>query len=239
MISWIFATLVAFFIKGLCGFANTLIFNSIMSFSTNNINISPVELLLGYPTNVLLTWKNRKELSLRVWFPLAILVLVGNIPGALFLKSVDTTVIKILLGVIVIILGVEMLCREYSKSKKQISKIMLSLVGVVSGVLCGLFGIGALMAAYIGRVTDSTDSFKANISVVFIVENSFRIILYWSLGIIDYSVFIQTVLLVPFMMIGLYGGIKSSMVLDERIIKKVVIILLIFSGIMLIINNLL
>ena len=31
MYLWILATLIAFFIKGLCGFANTLIFTSIMS----------------------------------------------------------------------------------------------------------------------------------------------------------------------------------------------------------------
>ena len=32
MIYWILATLTAFFIKGLCGFANTLVFTSILSF---------------------------------------------------------------------------------------------------------------------------------------------------------------------------------------------------------------
>ena len=32
MILWIIATLCAFFIKGLCGFANTLVFTSILGF---------------------------------------------------------------------------------------------------------------------------------------------------------------------------------------------------------------
>ncbi len=40
---WILATIVAFYIKGLCGFANTLVFTSILGFGTNNINISPIE----------------------------------------------------------------------------------------------------------------------------------------------------------------------------------------------------
>ena len=44
---FIAATLAAFFIKGLCGFANTLIFQSILSFSVNNADISPVELVPG------------------------------------------------------------------------------------------------------------------------------------------------------------------------------------------------
>ena len=48
---FIVATLAAFFIKGLCGFANTLIFQSILSFSVNNADISPVEFVLGFPGN--------------------------------------------------------------------------------------------------------------------------------------------------------------------------------------------
>ena len=52
MIWFIIATLVAFFIKGLCGFANTLIFNGILSYTANNINISPLEVVLGYPSNI-------------------------------------------------------------------------------------------------------------------------------------------------------------------------------------------
>ncbi len=61
MFIWIIAALTAFFIIGLCGFANTLVFSSILGFGVANVNISPVELLLGYPSNLLLTWKNRKH----------------------------------------------------------------------------------------------------------------------------------------------------------------------------------
>ena len=93
---WIIATVVAFFIKGLCGFANTLVFTSILGFGVNNVIISPVELVLGYPTNLILTWQNRKELKKQVFIPLSILVLAGSIPGAFLLKNVDSRIIKII-----------------------------------------------------------------------------------------------------------------------------------------------
>ena len=38
---WIIATFAAFFIKGLCGFANTLVFTSIMGFGAANVDIAP------------------------------------------------------------------------------------------------------------------------------------------------------------------------------------------------------
>lgn len=76
MFWWIVAAICAFFIKGLCGFANTLVFTTILSFGNNNINISPVELILGYPTNVILVWKERKGIRWDVCIPLVVLVIV-------------------------------------------------------------------------------------------------------------------------------------------------------------------
>lgn len=73
--------------------------------------------------------------------------------------------------------------------------------------------------------------------MVFVVENTIRIILYVATGILTLSVLKQVVILIPFMLAAVFLGMKSSSVLNEKIIKKIVIILLILSGIVLIINN--
>ena len=234
---WIIATLVAFYIKGLCGFANTLVFTSIMGFGANNVAISPVELLLGYPSNLILTFNNRHKLNKYVYIPLAVLVLVGSIPGAFLLKNVDARYIKIVFGFVVILLGIEMFFREKKSGQMKESKLLLGVIGILSGVLCGLFGVGALLAAYVGRVTKTSDEFKANISAVFIVENTFRIVLYSILGIITLSNLKQALIMVPFMLAGLFAGIGSGRVLDEKIVKRLVIVLLIISGVALILMN--
>ena len=234
---WIVATFAAFFVKGLCGFANTLVFTSILGFGTNNIDISPIELLVGYPTNLILTWQNRKQLNPRVYIPLSVLVLAGIIPGAFLLKNVNAEAIKVVFGFVVVFIGLEMLSREMTKHTVKESKAVLGVIGFLSGLLCGLFGIGALLAAYVSRVTSTNDEFKANISAVFIVENTFRIVLYSVLGIITLSTLKYAALLMPFMLIGLFAGIKSSKMLNEKIVKKLVIILLILSGVILIIKN--
>lgn len=234
---WILAAFAAFFIKGLCGFANTLVFTSVLGFGSNNVNISPVELVLGYPTNIILTWKNRKSLNAKVYVPLSIFVLIGSIPGAFLLKNINAQYIKVVFGVVVVLIGIEMLCREKSRQKLKQSKILLGMIGIASGVLCGLFGVGALLAAYVSRVTGTGDEFKANISTVFIVENTFRIILYSIIGIITLQSIQQAILLMPFMLAGLFAGMKSSQVLDDRIVKRLVIVLLILSGVVLIGKN--
>ena len=150
---WILATFSAFFLKGLCGFANTMVFDSILGFAVNNVNISPIELILGFPTNIILAWQNRKKLDYKVWVPIVILILMGSIPGALLLKEVNAKGLKIFFGIITL------------------------------------------------------ESLK------------------------------MTACLFPFMLVGLFSGIYSSRILDDKLVKKIVILLLIISGIVLVIKN--
>ena len=237
MYLWIIATVVAYFIKGLCGFANTLVFTTILSFGTPNVNISPIDLLIGYPTNLILTWENRKKLDSKVYLPLIVLVIIGSIPGVFMLKNVNTSIIKLIFGVVVIVLGLEMLLREYSKDSGKSSRILLAIIGVASGVLCGLFGVGALLAAYVSRVTDDSQSFKANISAVFIVDNTFRIILYSTLHILTLDTLKRGLILIPFVLIGLIAGMKCSSIMNKNLAKKITALLLAISGISLVIKN--
>ena len=238
MYLWILAAVAAYFIKGLCGFANTLVFTSILSFGVPNASISPIDLLLGYPTNLILTWKNRKSLDPKVYLPLAALVLAGSIPGAFLLKNVDARAIKLVFGVVVAALGAEMFSRESSRKRARSSKIVLAIIGVTAGVLCGLFGVGALLAAYVSRVTEDGGSFKANISAVFIVDNTFRIVLYSVLGLLTFDTVKAALLLMPFGLWGLFLGMKCSSRVNESLAKKITSVLLVLSGISLILKNL-
>lgn len=238
MVWWMAASVCAFFVKGLCGFANTLVFTTILSFGSSNASISPVELLLGYPSNIILAWKNRKAIQWRVCLPLVALVIAGSIPGALFLKNADTSLIKLFFGAVIVLVGVEMLLREFLPRKMKQSKAVLSVIGLLSGLLCGLYGVGALLGAYISRVTEGSKSFQANICTVFLAENTFRIGLYiWS-GLLTLEVARQAAMLLPFMLAGLVLGMGSGKLLDEKFIKRIVVVLLIVSGAALIWNSL-
>ncbi|MBO5897747.1 MAG: sulfite exporter TauE/SafE family protein [Clostridia bacterium] len=238
-IIWIIATLCAFFVKGLCGFSNTLFFTSVLSFGNNNINISPVELILTYPANAVLTVKERKSLKWRVCLPLTALVLVGSVPGMLLLKNADVTLIKIIFGAVTVFVAVEMLIRNLRKREHEpASRLFLGLIGLVSGVLCGLYGVGALLGAYVGRMTEDSHGFKANMSFIFVVENTLRVVLYSVLGILTLDVLKQGLGLIPAMLVGLLLGMLCSKFIKETIVRKLVIVMLIISGLSLIVSSL-
>lgn len=238
MIFWIIATICAFFIKGLCGFANTLVFTSVMGFSADNIMISPVELMLGYPTNMIISYKNRKSIDLKICIPLSLMVLAGSLVGIFFLKNVDTGLAKIICGAAIVLVGIEMLLRETTDIKIGNSKVFLTVVCLLAGILCGMYGIGALLGAYLGRVTKDTKSFKANICMIFIIENTFRIICYFIYGIITFEALKRAALLAPFMLLGLAGGTICCRFIDEKLAKRLVVIMLIISGLALVFANL-
>ena len=78
---------------------------------------------------------------------------------------------------------------------------------------------------------------KANCCVVFIVDNTFRLILYSLWGILTFDVLKQAAVLFPAMLTGLFLGMFSGRFLDEKVVKRIVVILLILSGAALVWNN--
>ena len=88
----------------------------------------------------------------------------------------------------------------------------------------------------IGRVIEDTRAFKANICLVFIVENTFRIICYWIFGILTLASLKRAMMLTPLMLAGLVGGMLSSRFINEKIARKIVVVMLIVSGTALIIQ---
>lgn len=245
MIPFVIAAFVSYFVKGLCGFANMLVFGSILSFSVDNIDISPIGLILGLPANMVMTWKNRQNLNWRIWAPIAVLVLLGNIPGTFLLQTGDAKLIKILFGVAIILIGIEMLYREYSSNRidkapnaKRGNKAFLMFIGLISGVLCGLYGVAVLLAVYMSRVTDNDSSFKANMCAVLITENIFRVIAYGIAGILSLQNIGQAMMLFPVMAIGLWLGMKCSDRLNKAVAKKIVVIMILLSGVSLVVTNL-
>ena len=155
-----------------------------------------------------------------------------------FVMNLFLALLELVFGVVVVALGAEMLSREYSKKRVPSSRLVLAIIGVAAGVLCGLFGVGALLAAYVNRVTDEDSSFKANISAVFIVDNTFRIILYSALGLLTFDTVLSVLKLIPFAFLGLFLGIKCSNHMDGKNVKKITSVLLVLSGISLILKNL-
>ena len=71
-----------------------------------------------------------------------------------------------------------------------------------------------------------------NLKVVFcvgVVDNTFRIILYKTLGLLTPGTLKSVLLLIPFALLGLFMGIKCCGHMNEKSVRKITIVLLILS----------
>lgn len=238
MLLWFTAAFLAYFVKGVCGFANTLVFTSILSFGSANIEITPVDLLVGAPPNAIMAWRGRKQLQARVALPLIALILSGDLIGALLLKNADVSVIRAVFGAAVIAVALDMLRRQLRPSARKGSPLVLALVGLLSGVMSGLFGVAALIVAYVSRVTENTEAMKANINAVFMADNVFRLIVYLVMGILTPASVRTALILLPVSLLGLFAGLKCAGRLKESAVRLLVILLLLLSGVLLIAKSL-
>ena len=234
-----FVTLLAFFIKGLCGFANALVFTTLMSFRSSIVNISPVILLLNFPTNLIMVWNGRKAIDYKICVPLCAMVLAGIIPGTFIFTNTDTRLLEGIFGVVVVLIALEMLFRK-QKARQSGQKVgwKLTILGILSGFVCGFCGTGVLVGTYLTKVTDNTQSFKANACVVYFMTDCIKILMFIWLSVLSMDMFWQSLTIFPIAMAGLWLGMKSSKILNETIAKKIVLIMLVISGLGLVFSNL-
>lgn len=229
---------IAYFVKGITGFGNTLVMAPLFSFVVPNRFTTPVDLLLSIPTNAFLVWKNRKSINFRIVASLSLMLIVGIVPGIMILKTGNDLLLKSILGVVIVGLGIEMLYRKpEQQSSRKGSKLMLVIVGLVSGVLAGMYGISAFLVAYISRTSTDRSQFRANLCSLFLVDNIFRLFWYSAAGIMTLEIMKFTIFIAPAAALGMYIGTKVDTGLKEETVRKATIYLLIVSGVILVIRS--
>ena len=98
--------------------------------------------------------------------------------------------------------------------------------------------MGALLAAYLSRVTHENNDFRGNLCLVFYIEGTVRLVLYSFLGVITTDHFFLALRLLPFMLLGLSLGLFLARRLNEQAARRWVQLLLLISGLSLFLTNL-
>lgn len=209
------------------------------SFVLMSRQITPIDLLFSIPINSFLVLKDRKSFSLTIVLPLSILLLLGDIIGTLVLQSTQDRILKIILSILVIVIAIEIFTRPKNVQNKKPNRIFLGIIGIISGISAGLFGISVLLVAYISRTTTSRGSFRASLGFVFLIDNFFRLLYYLTLPnpIITSETFRYVSILFPAVFIGMTIGLFLEKYISEKIMLYILVLLLLSSGIVLFVQN--
>ena len=229
---------ISLIIKGLVGFGDPLIFNPLLSVRMDNKHISPGMLPVSILLNAFIVYKSRDSIHPRRLLPICFWVVLGIVPGTLLLKYSSSWTLKVALGVLIILLGLEMLTRKDEATARP-NAVFMAVMSFSSGVTAALFGINLLFLVYLERTTTDRDEFRGSVCLVFLVESVFRLISYLANGIITpFSLQISTIS-VPAALLGTWLGMQIDKKIDDSLIKKLIVYVFIIGGISTVIRALL
>lgn len=231
---------IAYFIKGLIGFGNPLVSSPLLAMRLDNVVITPGILISDCPINAYITWKNRKNVQWRKILPLLVCNMCGVIPGTLLLRFSLPWVIKTVLGLVVVVLGLEMATRSLRPVRVGRNALWMRLaVAFLSGICGGLFGINMFLTAYLQRTARDYNEFKGSICFLFLGENIFRIIVYCVSGLMTGEALLLGLLSLPAMLLALLLSGRLACRINEEKLQSGAVVLFILGGVSIIVKSLL
>lgn len=229
----------AFTVKGLAGFGDPLVSGPMLSLYLPNSVITPGLMPVSLAMNIRVVYQNRAHFSPKTVLPISAFVLLGIIPGTLLLKAGSPVKLKLVLGLLIIGLGIEMLTRRPVTVPGKPSPVLRSLVSFCSGVTAGLFGIDLLFLAYLERVTVLREEFRANVCFVFLLESLFRGILYAWNGMFTTQSLLLILIAFPAALAGMEIGARIDRKLSDRASRRFIIYVFILGGVSTVVFSLL
>lgn len=225
-----FSVFIAFMVKGLVGFGDPLVANTLLHAIYPSSIITPALAPISPIMNISIILKNRRFFSARFVLPISAFVMLGIIPGTFLLKYGSNNALKLILGLLIICIGVEMMTRKSTPTGKP-NAVIRSVISFCSGFTAGLFGINLLFLAYMERTVTRREEFRANACFVFLIENLFRVILYFFEGLNSKESLLLSMIGLPAAILGMKIGSIIDKKVNDRLSRKFIIYVFIAGGI--------
>ena len=224
------SVLLASVCKGMVGFGDPLISGPLLSMALPNRVITPGLSPVSLALNCKMVWQNRRSFSWKLVYPVCAFVALGVVPGTLLLRYGSPAVLKLGLGVVIILSGLEMLTRDKAKKRKP-NPVVRSAVCFLSGLTAGLFGINLLVLAYLHRVSENREGFRSNLCFVFLLENLFRCGVYLWNGMYTRESLLLTLAALPGAFLGVAIGARLDRRVGDRLADRLVVFVFIAGGV--------
>lgn len=216
---------IASFVQGFSGFGFALISIPLLTIFIDIKEIVPLGALCGLITNIYLLIKLKQHIELKSIMSLVVPSIAGIPLGTVFLNFVESEILKMLLGFVVLVF----VFINLISFRKKIS--ISSFWSYPAGFFSGFFG-GALntngppVIIYLTLRNYNKDDFRATISGFFLLNTLMIIFSHVIIGITTTSTLISFFPIVPILIIGIFLGNSLNKKINIDIFKKVVLLLL-------------
>ncbi len=229
--------LFASFIQGMAGFGFALISVPILTLSISPKVLVAIIVLYSAITNIFIIFKVRKFVRLKEIWMLIIFGIMGIPFGTYILKVVDTNIIKLIVGIVIIITVIIMF--KGIKVKFKNIKFTFGVVGFLSGLLNGSISMsGPPVVLFLSNQEFDKNSFRANLTIYALILNIITIIVFLISGLINEDVTRSFLTYLPALISGTIIGIIISGKIREVEFKRIVLLLIAVAGLFIICDTL-
>lgn len=225
------AVLLGALVQGCTGFGFGLVGVPLMLMALPSAMVVPIMVLLSVGLN-LMVWRDaRKDASIREIWPLLVGGVAGIPLGVWLLLWLPPFWFGILVGFTVCL--VALLLARGKTFDVGSGPAVLFPVGIVSGILNGSLSLsGPPVVLFLAGKGTGKNRFRASLSTYFLLLNVFSVTYFAWRGLFSLPVLKLTLSLLPVLVGGTVGGILISRGLREKAFRRVVISLVLLSGLL-------
>lgn len=238
MASHIFTALIfllAGFTQGFSGFGAALVAIPLLVVFMDVKTAVPLCVLNGLIITFFLTLRLRKHLDWQKILPLCLGALPGVYVGVILLKSASESLVRVLVGVMLIAYGIYRLV--FQPKPKIIHSAWSYLAGFATGAISGAISAGGPPTIIYTTLTGwSKNQIKATLSGFFLVAGVMIALAHASSGITTAEVLQYFVSSAIFVIIGVVAGSTCYDRIGREAYIKFILIMLVFMGILMIGN---
>jgi uncharacterized membrane protein YfcA len=190
-------------------------------------------LLVNLPAELYVVHTSWRQIAWRGVILLFVGVGLGIPLGSWILRWGDPGFLLVILGAFLVAIGVTFFITPKTKRRSWPAWISPP-VGLVSGVLTGLFGTGGPPLVLYYQLTGADKSaFRANLMAIFLLMTFVRVPSYAALGLITVPRLFSAMALIPAVILGAFIGNRIHLGLEETTFRRLVSVALFLIGLLL------
>lgn len=235
LVSLIF--LIAGFIQGLSGFGSALVAMPLLTIFLDAKIAVPLCILNGLLITSYLSLELKGSIEKEKIFPLFIGCLPGIYLGVTFLKNMDSALIELLLGILIVFYSVYSMV--FHPRPRKIHAAWSYLAGFGTGFIGSAFSAGGPPTIIYTTLTDwSRDHIKATLSGFFFISGVITAIVHAVKGLTNTLIIKYFFVTAFFVLLGTYTGSQFYNRINRQKYIQIILIVLVVLGVMMSISSL-
>ena len=225
------------FIRGFLGFASGLITIPILSLLYSPIFAMVFNTVLEIPATIYLTYIGAKKCKFKKISPMFFSMMITIPIGTIFLVSINEQIIKIIMSIVVIFFVI--LIASGWRLKATITKYILAITGIISGLMHGITGMGGPpFATILLSKGDGNNVTRGNILIMSTGLVISAILSMYYFNLLKKEIFLAALVTSPIYIFTSYTGSRFYNLSGNKYFRNISLLVLGLIGILTLIETL-